>query len=61
MFSLLANIWIVSTYGKIEYLYCKYLESQFLNSVQSLSSVEFFATPWTVQSMEFSGPEYLSW
>ena len=27
---------------------------------KSLSRVQFFATPWTIQSMEFSRPEYWS-
>ena len=27
---------------------------------KSLSCVQFFATPWTIQSMEFSRPEYWS-
>ena len=26
-----------------------------------LSCVRFFATPWTIQSMEFSRPQYWSW
>ena len=30
------------------------------SSVQSLSHVRLFATPWTVQCMEFSRPEYWS-
>ena len=28
--------------------------------LKSLSSVRLFATPWTIQSMEFSRPEYWS-
>ena len=28
--------------------------------VQSLSCVRLFVTPWTIQSMEFSRPEYWS-
>ena len=28
------------------------------SSVQSLSHVQFFGTPWTTQTMEFSRPEY---
>ena len=28
-------------------------------SVQSLNRVQLFVTPWTIQSMEFSRPEYL--
>ena len=31
-----------------------------MNSVQSLSRVQLFATPWTIQSMEFSRPKYWS-
>ena len=31
------------------------------SSVQSLSCVWLFATPWTIQSMEFSRPEYWNW
>ena len=27
---------------------------------KSLSHVQLFATPWTIESMEFSGPEYWS-
>ena len=27
---------------------------------ESLSPVQLFATPWTIQSLEFSRPEYLS-
>ena len=27
---------------------------------KSLSRVQLFATPWTIQSMEFSRPEYWS-
>ena len=35
------------------------LATQF-SPVQSLSHVRLFVTPWTVQSMEFSRPEYWS-
>ena len=34
--------------------------SVFLGESKSLSPVELFATPWTIQSMEFSRPEYWS-
>ena len=30
------------------------------NSVQLLSRVQLFVTPWSIQSMEFSRPEYWS-
>ena len=38
------------------------LTEYILNEVKwkSLSRVRLFATPWTIQSMEFSGPEYWS-
>ena len=29
-----------------------------ISSVQSLSCVQLFATPWTIQSKEISRPEY---
>ena len=32
-----------------------------ISSVQLLSCVRLFVTPWTIQSMEFSRPEYWSW
>ena len=28
---------------------------------KSLSPIQFFVTPWTIQSREFSRPEYLEW
>ena len=31
-----------------------------ISSVQSLSHVQLFVTPWTKQSLEFSNPEYWS-
>ena len=34
------------------------VEIRVICSVQSLSLVQLFATPWTIQSMEFSRPEY---
>ena len=39
---------------------CMLTEFSQFSSVQSLSHVRLFATPWTVQSMKFSRPEYWS-
>ena len=39
--------------------YLKYTDES--ESVLSLSRVRLFAAPWTIQSMEFSRPEYWSW
>ena len=36
------------------------LASYFTHKWKSLSCVQLFATPWTIQSMEFSKPEYWS-
>ena len=38
--------------------YLRYADDS--ESVLSLSRVQLFATPWTIQSMEFSRPEYWS-
>ena len=50
-----------SKYGK-EYVKAVYCHPAYLTHMQSqtesLSHVSLFATPWTMQSMEFSRPEY---
>ena len=37
------------------------LSAQFFCKLKSLSHVQLFATPWSVQSMEFSRPVTLEW
>ena len=39
---------------------CVYFDMDQFSSVQSLSHVQLFATPWIIESMEFSRPEYRS-
>ena len=39
---------------------CLTFFSPFLGGTLNLQSVQLFATPWTIQSMEFSGPEHWS-
>ena len=36
------------------------LNISFIPKWKSLSQVRLFATPWTIQSLEFSRPEYWS-
>ena len=44
--------------------YFSFIENNILGTEvkwKSLSCVRFFATPWTIQSTEFSRPELLEW
>ena len=51
--------WTGSKLGK-EYIKAVYFHPAWKWKQKSLSCVQLFVTPWTMQSMEFTRPEYWS-